>query len=226
MILDDAEMHRRVLYRDDDVIVLNKPSGIAVHKGTRTPDDLEAHFEALCFGLPHLPRLGHRLDKDTSGCLALGRHAEALARLGRLFAGRHVEKCYWAITEGHPAETQGRIDLPLLKLAGPDGARMEVHPQGQAAVTEFRVIAVSNGLAWLELRPQTGRTHQLRAHCRALGTPILGDATYGRAGETPLHLHARSLRMSLHRSSAEIAVQAPLPDHMARTFEAAGFVTS
>jgi len=111
-----------------------------------------------------------------------------------------------------------------LKLAGPDGARMEVHPQGQTAVTDFRVIAVSGGLAWLELRPRTGRTHQLRAHCRALGTPILGDTTYGRAGGSPLHLHARSLRMTLRRDSAEIAVQAPLPAHMAATFDMAGFV--
>lgn len=219
----DDELRCRVLFRDADVIVLDKPSGLPVHKGCRTTDDLEAHFAALVFELSQPPRLGHRLDKDTSGCLVLGRHAEALTRLGRLFARQQVDKTYWAVAEGHPVAAEGRIDAPLLKLAGPNGARMEVRPDGQPAITDYRVLAAADGLAWLELRPRTGRTHQLRSHCAALGTPILGDATYGRAAAVPLHLHARAVRLPLRPGEPEIAAQAPLPPHMAETFQRLGF---
>lgn len=203
-------LKERQLYRDDDILVLNKPSGIAVHKGKGTQDDLEAHFPEL--GITPLPRLAHRLDMDTSGCLVLGLHDEALVLLGRLFARNQVSKTYWALVQGAPPDEQGVISQPLKKLAGPEGGRMRAVETGPPAVTRWRRLAALSGRSWLELKPETGRTHQLRAHCALLGCPILGDRLYGPADETPpLFLHARRIELRLRREA--IAVEAPLPDY-------------
>jgi tRNA pseudouridine32 synthase/23S rRNA pseudouridine746 synthase len=205
----------RVLYRDGLILVIDKPAGIAVHPGPGGGPNLESGFDALRFGLPHPPALAHRLDRDTGGCLVLGRHPKALRRLGALFAEGKVEKVYWAVVDGMPGEAAGRIEAGLKKLSRGAGWRMAVDPTGQRAVTDYRVLGATNGRAWLELRPRTGRTHQIRVHCAALGCPVVGDPVYSRAGSAgPLLLHARSIALPLYPGKPPIAVTAPVPPHM------------
>jgi 23S rRNA pseudouridine955/2504/2580 synthase len=222
----------RVLYRDDDVIVLDKPAGLAVQGGTRTGRHLDAMLDALRFGATERPRLVHRLDKDTSGVLLLARHAQAAARLTAAFRSNAVRKLYWAVVVGVPRPSQGRIDMPLAKASGRHGERVVADEDaGQRAVTLYRVVERAGRTAsWLALEPQTGRTHQLRVHAAALGTPILGDGKYGGKGAfltvaTPvkrLHLHARAVRIP-HPRSGVLEVMAPLPAHMAATWRFFGF---
>ncbi len=225
--MSPAELERRLLHRDGLVLVLDKPAGLPVHAGPKGGPNLEAMLEALRFGLPQPPRLAHRLDRDTSGCLVLGRHPKALRRLGRLFAQGLVEKTYWAVVIGRPEGTEGRIDLALAKRSALRGWWMKVDPAGQPATTLWRLLGTAAGLAWLELRPLTGRTHQIRVHLEALGCPVLGDPVYGRDRQPrpppPLHLHARALVLPLQEGKPPIRVEAPPPPHMLDALRACGF---
>lgn len=214
-----------ILHRDGMMLVVDKPFGLPVHPGPKGGETLADHLDALRFGLPRAPELAHRLDKDTSGCLVLGRHAKALALLGRLFATGAVGKTYVAVTLGAPAADEGRIDQPLAKRSPHRGWWMQAVPKGtpgaQEAVTDFRVLARSGSLALLALSPVTGRTHQLRAHLAHLGTPILGDQIYGGASRLPggprLHLHSRRIVVPLAKAGPPVDVSAPLPPHMCET---------
>ena len=211
----EGRLTDRVLYRDGLILVIDKPAGIAVHPGPGGGPNLETSFDELRFGLPHPPALAHRLDRDTSGCLVLGRHSKALRRLGALFAGGKVEKVYWAVVEGRPPETEGRVETGLRKLNRVNGWRMIVDPAGQRAITDYRVCGVGDGCAWLELRPHTGRTHQLRVHCAELGCPVVGDRVYGESGSgEPLMLYARSIRLPLYPARPPLEITAPVPTHM------------
>lgn len=216
------ELVARLLYRDGLALIIDKPAGLPVHAGPRGGENLEQFLDALRFGLPKPPALAHRLDRDTSGCLALGRHRRALARLGKLFAEGRAEKVYWAVVEGAPPAPEGRIERPLRKLTRKHGWRMVVDPDGQPAVTEWRTLGRGPGLAWLELRPRTGRTHQIRVHCAELGCPVLGDPIYGRGG-APLHLHARRLSLPLYPNRPPIVAEAPPPPHMQAALRACGW---
>lgn len=222
----------RVLYRDDGVIVLDKPSGVAVHKGPGKAPNLEAFFPLLTFGMDRNPALAHRLDRETSGCLVLGRHRKALTKLGRLFKAGLVAKTYWAVVVGAPPETEGLIDLPLaqrshdkrswwMKVAAP-GDR-----EALPARSRYRVLGRGDGLSWLELSPETGRTHQLRVHCAAIGCPIAGDGLYGgdRAGAAArrIQLHARAIDIPFHAGRAPLHVTAPVPADMLTLMGACGF---
>src|ERR1700727_2472484 len=188
------EMVSRLLYRDGLMLVIDKPPGFAVHRGPKGGESLEDHFDALRFGLPRAPALAHRLDRDTSGCLVLGRHRKALAELCRLFKTGPIDKTYWAVVEGAPPADAGLIELPLGRLDETRGWWMKHDPKGQPAVTKWKVMGRSAALTWLALEPVTGRTHQLRVHCAEMGCPILGDAIYGTAPRKDgpvLHLCAR-----------------------------------
>ena len=205
------------------MLVIDKPAGIPVHSGPGGGPHLEHWFPLLRFGLPRPPGLAHRLDRDTSGCLVLGRHPKALRRLGMLFADGKIEKIYWAVVQGIPGEPQGTIDAPLLKQTRRIGWRMAIDPAGQPAVTEYRVLGSAEGRAWLELRPKTGRTHQIRVHCASLGCPVVGDPTYGGPSGTSLHLHSRAISIPLYPTRPSIDVAAPVPAHMLAALTRLGY---
>lgn len=221
-------MGARLLYRDALVLVIDKPAGLPVHPGPKGGRTLTDHLDALRLGLPRRPEAAHRLDRDTSGCLALGRHAKALARLNRLFATGAAGKTYWAIVEGDPAPESGTIDLALARRSDdPRSWWMKADTAGDPALTHWRVLGRDEARrsAWLELRPVTGRTHQLRVHCAAMGWPIRGDAIYGVAarGHGPgLQLHARELTLPLYPKRPPIVVTAPAPAHLRDGLTACG----
>jgi tRNA pseudouridine32 synthase/23S rRNA pseudouridine746 synthase len=211
------EMLARLLYRDGLMLVIDKPAGYAVHRGPKGGDALDAHFDALRFGLPRAPALAHRLDKDTSGCLVLGRHRKALALLGKLFKQGKVGKTYWAVVEGGPAEDEGRIDIPLAKRDEARGWWMKADPHGLPSSSTWKVMGRGDGLAWLALEPLTGRTHQLRVHCAEMGFPVVGDTIYGgalRQAGPPLHLHAREVTVPISKNKPPVKIEAPVPAHM------------
>jgi tRNA pseudouridine32 synthase / 23S rRNA pseudouridine746 synthase len=305
------EIVARLIYRDGLMLVIDKPPGFAVHKGPKGGESLEDYFGALRFGLPRAPALAHRLDRDTSGCLVLGRHRKALAELGKLFKNGRIGKTYWAVVEGGPAEDEGRIDLPLGRKDATRGWWMKHDPQGQPSATTWKVMgrsqipaarldgdvaavsatafppptqprpagvglplelpeagkpaagrgrdreggggelgacidpppypspargegadpsrgtsAAQPHLTFLALEPLTGRTHQLRVHCAAMGWPIVGDTVYGtapRSGGPGLHLHAREIVVPLYKNRAPIRVSAPVPLHMHERLRACGW---
>jgi tRNA pseudouridine32 synthase / 23S rRNA pseudouridine746 synthase len=227
--MNPEEMVSRLIYRDGLMLVIDKPAGLAVHRGPNGGESLEDHFDALRFGLPRAPALAHRLDRDTSGCLVLGRHRKALAQLGKLFKNGQIDKTYWAVVEGTPDADEGVIELALGRLDVTRGWWMKHDPQGQPAVTKWKVLGHHGSaslLSWLALEPLTGRTHQLRVHCAEMGWPILGDAIYGtapRRGGPVLHLHAREIVVPLYKNRAPIRITAPVPAHMRERLQQCGW---
>ena len=269
------EMLARVLHRDGLMLVIDKPAGLPVHRGPKGGASLEDHFDALRFGLPRPPALAHRLDKDTSGCLVLGRHRKALAHLGLLFKHGKVGKTYWAVVEGGPAAEEGTIELALGRLDESRGWWMRPDPKGLPSVTTWKVLGrgametpaaptfagsviepvlmdatavapmsarapvsvlgpqpsqqtppAERRLTWLALTPLTGRTHQLRVHCAAMGLPIMGDAIYGNAprfGGPALQLHAREVVVPISKNRMPVRVFAPVPAHMREFLTACGW---
>ncbi len=219
----------RLLYRDGLMLVINKPADLPVHAGPGGGDNLENYFDALRFGLPRLPALAHRLDRDTSGCLVLGRHPKALRKLGKLFSDGRVEKTYWAICKGAPARPSGRIEAPLKKQARGKGWRVVIAEDGQVAATTYRTLAQKDGLSFIEAKPKTGRTHQIRVHLASIGAPILGDPQYGdltaaeRAG--PMMLHARRVIIPISKNKEPVLIEAPAPEKMAQWLEPLGYTS-
>jgi tRNA pseudouridine32 synthase/23S rRNA pseudouridine746 synthase len=224
--LSPEELRARVLHIDPEVLVFDKPAGLAVHAAGPIQHHLGCYMTGLAFDADEAPRLAHRLDRDTAGCLVLGRTAGATARLGRLFAGGGVAKTYWAVSDGIPPEPQGVIDLPLRKFIVPGSWTIAPDPAGQPAVTAYRVLATAGGRAWLELEPRTGRTHQIRVHCAAIGCPLLGEPYYGPSRQTPgaLHLLARAVAFRLAADQPAVAATAPPPAHMAAALARLGYV--
>jgi 23S rRNA pseudouridine955/2504/2580 synthase len=221
-----------VLYEDEEVLVLNKPAGLAVQGGTKTLHHIDRLLGAWGEGTQR-PRLVHRLDRDTSGVLVLGKSPAAAAKLAGAFARRRTQKTYWAIVVGTPKPAEGLIDLPLAKQGF--GDREMVAPvnakdtAAEPAQTEFVTISrAAHTATWLALRPITGRTHQLRAHMLAVGHPILGDPKYFDArsidlsGDLKLQLHARRVVLP-HPVRGELELEAPLSPELRAGFERFGF---
>jgi tRNA pseudouridine32 synthase/23S rRNA pseudouridine746 synthase len=228
--MTSEEILTRLLYRDGLMLVIDKPAGLAVHRGPKKRDKgdeaLDDYFGPLRFGLPRDPALAHRLDKDTSGCLVLGRHRKALALLGKLFKQGKVGKVYWAVVEGGPEMDDGRIEVPLSKLDETRGWWMKPDPHGLPSATTWKVMGRGHGKTWLALEPLTGRTHQLRVHCAEMGWPIVGDPIYGsapRQGGPPLQLHARAVTVPISKNKPPVTVTAPVPEHMWELLSSCGW---
>jgi 23S rRNA pseudouridine955/2504/2580 synthase len=229
---DRRALEEAILHIDASVIALDKPAGLAVQGGSKQDKHLDGMLDALAFEAPERPRLVHRLDRETSGVLLLARTARAAAALTRSFRESETEKVYWAIVAPVPSPLEGRIDHRLVKQPGQGGERVRVdEDEGRRAVTEYRTLdRAGRNVAWLELRPLTGRTHQLRAHCAAIGSPILGDDKYGRRDAVSggldlpkgLMLHARAIRIP-HPDGGELRLEAPVPAHFRRALAAFGF---
>jgi 23S rRNA pseudouridine955/2504/2580 synthase len=239
---DAAALRETVLYRDDWVIAIDKPTGLAVQGGTGQTRHVDAMLDALRDPGAERPRLVHRLDRDTSGVLLLARTTVAARRLAASFKDKGTRKLYWALVAGVPERKRGRIDIPLAKLSGPKGEKMEASDSlGKQAVTVYQTVAGKTlkgsrqRVSWLLLMPLTGRTHQLRAHCAALGTPILGDGKYGGKQAFPtagndgdilgkrLMLHAREIAVPHPDDETTLRVTAPLPADMAAAWTALDF---
>lgn len=232
--LDDDEIafaRSLVIHMDDRAIILNKPPGLASQGGNKVICHVDGLLDALRFDAPTRPRLVHRLDKDTSGLLLLARSARAAAFFSRMFATGAARKTYWALAMGHPVPESGQIDAPLGKQAGTGSEKRCVDVKdGRPARTRYRVVdTVGDRASWLELQPLTGRTHQLRVHCLAIGHPIVGDGKYGGRDafltggiSRKLHLHARRLRIP-HPDGGRLDISAPLPQHMQDSFTLLGF---
>jgi len=246
---DLAALRASVLFRDGAVIAIDKPAGLAVQGGSGQHRHLDAMLDGLRFGSAERPRLVHRLDKDTGGVLLLARNAAAARKLAAAFKGKAAQKVYWALVAGAPPEPRGRIDLPLSKTGGAGREKIGAGADGKPAQTLYQVVQARKvagaAVSWLVLMPLTGRTHQLRAHCAALGAPILCDGKYGGRAAFPeglafrdaggragggadgipkrLMLLAREIAVPHPEHEATLRVQAPLPAHMEAAFAALGF---
>jgi len=250
---EDVRMIRKaVIYRDDDIIALNKPAGLPVQGGSGQKRHVDGLAVALKFGLDEKPRLVHRLDKDTSGILLLARNGRTARALTRAFAARSTRKIYWAAVAGVPAPRMGTIRFGLVKAAGhgPHGAGEKmicIHPDDVAstpeakhATTDYAVLeTVAKRAAWVAMVPVTGRTHQLRAHMAETGHPVVGDGKYGTNRQTnegdgwgaqlggevsrKLHLHARMLTIQHPVSGKPLTLTAPMPEHMQKTWDLLGW---
>lgn len=253
---DDVKMIQScVIYRDDHIVVLNKPAGLPSQGGSKQTRHVDMLSEALKFGFEEKPRLVHRLDKDTSGVLLLARTRAAAQAFTAAFRHRETRKIYWAIVAGVPHPGMASVKYGLKKATG-HGARGEgermicVHPDevrfdddAKRAHTDYAVLSrLASRAAWMALTPVTGRTHQLRAHMAEIGHPIVGDGKYGGSSQEnfgdgwgaqlggdiskKLHLHARSLNLLHPITGAQLTLTAPLPDHMERTWQTFGWSAS
>ncbi len=218
----------------DAALVLNKPPGLATQGGTKTFNHVDGLLDAYAGEEEPRPRLVHRLDKDTSGVLLIARTPGSAAFFSKRFSGRSAKKVYWALVVGVPEIAEGLIEAAISKQPGTGGEKMHVDEEnGQAAKTRYRVIdRAGNRAAWLELEPLTGRTHQLRVHCAAIGHPIVGDGKYGGQEafltgsiSRKMHLHARRLIID-QPGGGKIDVTAELPEHFAASMAQLGFDTA
>lgn len=234
-----AELSERIVYQDEDMLVIDKPAGLAVQGGTGIRENLSDMLADLPgVGAETPPKLAHRLDKDTAGLMVFAKTREAAAFLTGAFRDGQVEKTYWALCVGNPSRSQGRIDQPLAKKPTPKGEKILVDPEGRPAVTHYRVLRKSQDrqVSWLELTPETGRMHQLRVHLADLGVPIVGDGKYGGRTATQVDVDGTRLERQLHLLARGLVLprpgggvlnlEAPLPEHMEKSWHLLGFSVS
>lgn len=228
---DDIEMlEAAILYKDPYLIALNKPAGLAVQGGSGTKRHLDGMLDALKFESEERPRLVHRLDKDTSGVILLARSVAMASKLTSAFRARETVKTYWALVAGVPSPKQGHINMALAKRGPEGGEKIVPAVDGKSATTDYGVVEIAGQrVAWLAMRPLTGRTHQLRVHAaKALETPVIGDGKYGGSGAfmvglaNRLHLHSREI-VIIHPATGEtLSITAPLIGHMAESWSFLG----
>ena len=228
---DIAFIQNMLLYKDKDMIVLNKPAGLAVQGGSKTTRHIDGLLEGLKFDSDEKPRLVHRLDKETSGILVVARSVKSAGFLSQLFKTKEVHKTYWALVAGCPTPNQGKIEAPLIqKRTGKNSDKRMVDEEGLPAVSLYQVQDhLTNKIAWLQMSPLTGRTHQLRIHAaEILKTPILGDEKYGQSTDLTkdlphkMFLHARAISIPLANRKT-VTVEAPLPEYFKEAFQQFGF---
>jgi len=210
-----------ILFASPLFVVLNKPAGLPAHPGRAGGPSAEDWFPALSRRRDG-PWLAHRLDTDTAGCLVVALRKAPLLAAQQAFAAGRAGKVYWAVARGAPPTNSGTIDTPLARHEDAHGWRMAADKSGQAAITDWTVRGTAGGLTWLELRPRTGRTHQLRVHCALLGCPILGDTVYGLGEPGGLLLLARAITLPL---TPPVTVTAPPPAHMRAALAECGFMS-
>lgn len=225
---DEQFLESIILWEDDDILVLNKPAGLATQGGTNTTRHMDGLLEAYGTKKGVRYRLVHRLDRDTSGVFLIAKNIDSATFLGEAFRSQKVQKIYWAIALGQPKPGQGTIDAPLLKGGDGNYEKVAVHKEGKSAITHYRTIKglSRRGIAefsWLELSPETGRTHQLRVHLAHIGNPILGDGKYGGKEATALsrdlHLHSRVISFPDRQTGSTLTFAAPPPPHFEATLK-------
>lgn len=230
---DIREAQSWVIYKDDHLIVINKPAGLAAQGGSGMTRHVDGMLDALKFDKDERPRLVHRLDKDTSGVMLIARSRKAATWYTSAFKSKEAQKLYWALVVGHPNPDEGIITLPIAKMPGATGERMVVdQDEGKFARTGYRVLeSAGQKVSWVAFQPVTGRTHQIRIHASAgLGMPLLGDGKYGAADAyidglkhtRKLHLHARGIRVP-NLSGGTLEVFAPLSEHFTESCRFLGF---
>jgi len=228
---DELMLEESIIWEDDDLLVLNKPHDLAVQGGTGTHRHLDGILQAYGQKTRTRYRLTHRLDRDTSGVIIIAKNSQAATHVTNLFRFSEVKKIYWGITMGHMDPSYGTINMPLIKSQDGDREKIAIDPKGnRPAITAYRTLKRMEGrgkvsLSWLELSPETGRTHQLRVHCLYMNCPIVGDGKYGGRDacevSDKLHLHARSIQIT-DLTGAKMVFTAPPPPHMEETLRRYG----
>lgn len=222
------EIQQSVIFKDNDIIVINKPAGLATQGGVGINVSVDSLLDFLKFDYENRPKLVHRLDKDTSGVLVLARTSAVASSLTKSFKAKDIEKIYWALVVGAPDIEEGKIDLPISKQnVGAGKEKMTADEDGGKAITYYKVLEnMGNKLSLVELHPITGRTHQLRVHMAHIGNPILGDGKYGGklafidGLSKKMHLHARQIKLPLYAEPFIANIQ----HNMGETFDKLGIM--